>query len=63
MNYTNTNMPCGDPPTNYPAMPAPYFNYPQPGSIGFGMDPNPAFTAAIDRLAAALEKLLEAKAA
>lgn len=32
---------------------------PQPGSIGFGVDPNPAFTAAINRLAAALEKLAE----
>jgi hypothetical protein len=33
---------------------------PQLGSLGFGMDPNPAFTAAINRLAAALEKLAEA---
>jgi hypothetical protein len=34
-------------------------NGPFPGSLGFGMDPNPAFTAAINRLAAALEKLSE----
>jgi hypothetical protein len=32
---------------------------PLPGSLGFGMDPNPAFTAALNRLAAALEKFNE----
>ena len=52
----------GDPVTNVPNTNPGYLNpHPGPGSMGFGMDPNPAFTAAINRLAAAIEKFNERK--
>lgn len=56
----NCYLPWPGQPTTNPY----YIPLPHPGglgSVGFGIDPNPSLTAALNRLAAALEKFNERK--